>query len=147
MGGGYPFPENSAKIIWFLNPSLTVVNVILNLIFLQDKDPWWCPRYPGSRPEWRWGHETAMCTAGLYPAVHLPALQLLSPITWPKDGESTFLHGPWQTTQMDLESSMYYPFICKPLPQHPWDPRPVCKLKFVRCVPVEKKQSAISVSL
>ena len=27
------------------------------------------------------------------------------------------------------------------------DPRPVCKLEFVRCGPVEKKQSALSVSV
>ena len=31
--------------------------------------------------------------------------------------------------------------------EHPVYPRPVCKLKFVRCGPVEKKQSVLSVSV
>ena len=30
-------------------------------------------------------------------------------------------------------------------PKHPLDLRPVCKLKFVRCGPVEKDQSTLSV--
>ena len=32
-------------------------------------------------------------------------------------------------------------------PEHLLDPKPVCKLKFVRCGPVEKPQSALSFSV